>query len=66
LEYSPADIGALVRETRKKLDVTQENLALASGTGLRFIIEPEKGKKTCQIGLDRAAYARHQTHADAT
>jgi y4mF family transcriptional regulator len=50
LEYSPADIGALVRETRKKLDVTQENLALASGTGLRFIIELEKGKKTCQIG----------------
>jgi y4mF family transcriptional regulator len=50
LEYSPAGIGALVRETRKKLNVTQENLALAAGTGLRFIIELEKGKETCQIG----------------
>jgi hypothetical protein len=25
-------------------------LALTSGTGLRFIIELEKGKETCQIG----------------
>jgi hypothetical protein len=25
-------------------------LALTSGTGLRFVIELEKGKETCQIG----------------
>jgi hypothetical protein len=29
---------------------TQKELALTSGTGLRFIIELEKGKETCQIG----------------
>lgn len=40
----------MIRETRKKLGVTQKALALTSGTGLRFIIELEKGKETCEIG----------------
>ena len=44
------DIGALVRETRKQLEVTQKDLSLTSGVGLRFINELEKGKSTCQIG----------------
>lgn len=47
---TPEQIGHIVRETRKKLGVTQKSLALASGTGLRFIIDLEKGKATCQIG----------------
>jgi y4mF family transcriptional regulator len=50
MKYSPQDIGRIVRETRKKLGVTQKNLALISGTGLRFVIELEKGKPTCEIG----------------
>jgi HTH-type transcriptional regulator/antitoxin HipB len=50
LRYTPARIGKLIRDTRKKLGVTQKDLALTSGTGLRFIIDLEKGKKTCQIG----------------
>ena len=50
MKYTPADIGKLIRETRKKLGVTQKALALTSGTGLRFIIELEKGKETCEIG----------------
>ena len=50
LKYTPEDIGKLIRETRKNLGVTQKNLALTSGTGLRFVIELEKGKKTCEIG----------------
>lgn len=44
------EIGQLIKTTRKKLGVTQRDLALTSGTGLRFIIELEKGKPTCQIG----------------
>jgi y4mF family transcriptional regulator len=40
----------MIRESRKRLGVTQEDLALTSGTGLRFIIDLEKGKETCQIG----------------
>jgi y4mF family transcriptional regulator len=50
LKYTPQDIGGLVRETRKGLGVTQKELALTSGTGLRFIIELEKGKETAEIG----------------
>ncbi|MDF1683242.1 MAG: helix-turn-helix transcriptional regulator [Legionellaceae bacterium] len=47
---STQDIGYMIRSTRKQLGVTQSDLALAAGTGLRFIIELEKGKPTCQIG----------------
>ena len=47
---SPDDIGQYIRKTRKKLAITQSDLALTAGTGLRFIIELEKGKPTCQLG----------------
>jgi HTH-type transcriptional regulator / antitoxin HipB len=43
-------LGAAIRGARKRLKVTQRELALASGTGLRFIIDLEKGKPSCQIG----------------
>lgn len=47
---STHDIAHIIRATRKQLGVTQSDLALAAGTGLRFIIDLEKGKATCQIG----------------
>ena len=50
MKYSPKDIGESVKSTRKSMGVTQNDLALTSGTGLRFIIDLEKGKPTCQIG----------------
>jgi y4mF family transcriptional regulator len=50
MRYTAQDIGRLVRDTRKKLGVTQKDLALTSGTGLRFVIDLEKGKPTCEIG----------------
>lgn len=43
------DIGANIRKTRKALGITQKDLALTSGTGLRFIIDLERGKPTCQL-----------------
>jgi len=43
-------MGEVIRNARKGLGVTQKDLAMTSGTGLRFIIELEKGKATCQIG----------------
>lgn len=49
MKYTPQQIGDLVRKTRKVLGLTQKNLALTSGTGLRFIIDLEKGKPTCQL-----------------
>jgi len=50
MKYSPKRIGELVRSARKSLGVTQRHLAMTSGTGLRFIIDLEKGKSTCQLG----------------
>jgi y4mF family transcriptional regulator len=50
LKYTPQQIGETIRATRRKLGVTQKDLALTSGTGLRFIIDLERGKETCEIG----------------
>ena len=50
MQQTPKSIGSLIRETRKALNLTQADLALTSGTGLRFIAELEKGKSSCQWG----------------
>lgn len=44
-----AQLGAAIRATRKQLKATQKELAMTSGTGLRFVIDLERGKPTCQI-----------------
>lgn len=43
-------LGQAIRQQRRRLKVTQKDLAMTSGTGLRFIIDLEKGKSTCQLG----------------
>jgi len=50
MKYTPKQIGELVKSSRKTMGVTQKDLAMTSGTGLRFIIELEQGKPTCQLG----------------
>ncbi len=45
-----AALGQMVRATRKGLALTQPDLALTAGVGVRFILELEKGKPTAQIG----------------
>ncbi len=45
-----ASFGALVRQRREALGLRQEDIALATGFGRRFIIELEAGKASCQIG----------------
>lgn len=50
MSLTPSEIGRIARATRKQLGATQADLALTSGTGLRFIVDLEKGKKTCHIG----------------
>jgi len=52
---NPEQLGAAIRQRRRQLKVTQKDLALTCGTGLRFIIELEKGKPTCQVGKALAA-----------
>ncbi|MEY5019758.1 MAG: hypothetical protein RLZ22_846 [Verrucomicrobiota bacterium] len=46
----PQSLGQAIRQQRRRLKVTQKDLAMTSGTGLRFIIDLEKGKSTCQLG----------------
>ena len=50
MQWSTERIGQLVKETRNQLGVTQKDLALTSNSGLRFIVDLEKGKPTCQFG----------------
>ncbi len=44
------EIGVIVQKTRKAQGLTQPQLAMACGTGVRFIVDLEAGKETCQIG----------------
>ena len=43
-------LGAAIRTRRRQLKITQKELAMTCGTGLRFVVDLEKGKPTCQIG----------------
>ena len=42
--------GSLIRSRRKALKMRQDQLALATGVGRRFLIELEGGKPSCQLG----------------
>lgn len=47
---APADIGELIRRTRKAQGLRQDELAGAAMVGLRFIVDLEAGKPTVQLG----------------
>ena len=42
-------IGKYVKKERKKLGLTQEQFAMRSGLGLRFVRELEQGKPTVRL-----------------
>jgi transcriptional regulator with XRE-family HTH domain len=42
--------GSLIRSQRKALNMRQDELALATGVGRRFLIDLEAGKSSCQLG----------------
>jgi y4mF family transcriptional regulator len=44
------DLGSFAKSVRKALGLTQDQLALTSGTNRRFVIELEAGKPTAQTG----------------
>ncbi len=45
-----AELGKLIRDERKRQGLTQQDVALACGVGLRYIVDLERGKETAQIG----------------
>ncbi len=49
--HSVRDLGAALRVARKALRLTQADLALAAGVGLRFVVELEAGKPTVRLEL---------------
>ena len=42
-------LGAAIRTERKRLKVTQKELAMTAGVGLRYLIELERGKPTARM-----------------
>jgi transcriptional regulator with XRE-family HTH domain len=42
--------GQMIRVARKQAGLTQPRLAAACGTGVRYIVDLEKGKPTCELG----------------
>ena len=46
---TPQHLGDFVRQTRKALRLTQPQLALAAGVGVRFIVDLEAGKPTVRL-----------------
>jgi y4mF family transcriptional regulator len=44
------DLADFIRKHRKSIGMTQVDLAGASGLGVRFIGDLERGKPTCEIG----------------
>ncbi len=43
-------LGKIIKKTRKKQGLTQEQLAGTTSVGVRFIRELEQGKESCHIG----------------
>jgi y4mF family transcriptional regulator len=50
MALTPEELGKIIKKERKAMGLTQADLALTSGTGMRFISDLENGKPTCQIG----------------
>ena len=46
---STKELGELIKAIRKSQRMTQSELAGASGTGVRFIVDLEKGKPTSEV-----------------
>lgn len=47
--HSTQSLGLALRAARKQLGLTQSQLALAAGVGLRFIVDLEAGKPTLRL-----------------
>ena len=46
---SPQELGDALRNARKRLGLTQPQLALVAGVGIRFIVDLEGGKPTVRL-----------------
>lgn len=56
-------IGKYIKTERRKLGLTQEEFALRSGLGLRFVRELEQGKETVRLDKVNQALAMFDMQA---
>ena len=66
---SPQQLWRALRAARKQLGLTQPQLALAAGVGVRFIVDLEAGKPTLRFAMSvtvRAASVDWADHAGAS
>ncbi len=56
-------IAVFIKESRKKAGLTQEEFAIRSGLGLRFVRELEQGKETVRMDKVNAALAMFDMEA---
>jgi HTH-type transcriptional regulator / antitoxin HipB len=47
----PAELGATIRERRRELRISQDELAASIGVNRRVIGQLENGKETVQVGI---------------
>lgn len=55
--YTDNPLSAFLRQQRKLAGLTQEDFALRSGLGLRFVREMEQGKRTLRLDKVNQALA---------
>jgi HTH-type transcriptional regulator / antitoxin HipB len=48
--HSPKELGLLIKATRKKAKMTQDDLAALLNVGRRFVGEVERGKPSVELG----------------
>lgn len=48
---TPADLGAVIRDHRRRRGMDQQTLAKKIGASRQWVVEVEKGKPRAQVGL---------------
>ncbi len=47
--FTAQTLGVTLRDARKRMGLTQPDLALAAGVGVRFVVDLERGKPTVRL-----------------
>jgi len=63
---TPSDLAREVRAARRARGLSQDALALASGTGRRFVVDLERGKTTVRLESVLAVLAALDLRLDLT
>ena len=48
---TPSDLGSVIRERRRRLKLSQQQLASAAGVSRQWLVDVERGKARAELGL---------------